>query len=264
MGAYDFASYRVFTDLKKGLYGNVSTVVRIPSDTPETQLQQIAADLAQPATTFLWKEEDTWKVRWFAPDSEIKLCGHGAMAAVAYAMDFLQADNFEMHYSSGKISGGKHNQTSCFTDLKPIPTEHALEIPEYLPKALGIPVEAFYKTANKHLVVANSETEVRNMRPNFELLRSSDIFGYVVTAPGSEMDFVSRTLVPHVQQLEDHATGSSHAILMPYWSQVLNRSHLTAQQLSKRGGAFQGKLIGSSVRLIGQFQKINQGKLCSL
>ena len=35
---------------------------------------------------------------------------------------------------------------------------------------------------------------------------------------------------------EDPVTGSAHTSLIPYWSKRLNKTSLTAQQLSERGG----------------------------
>lgn len=264
MSTFEFATYRVFTDLSRGFYGNVSTVVRIPQHLSDIQLQQIAADMAQPATTFLWRENDQWNVRWFAPDSEIELCGHGSLAAMAFAVDFLKEDTFEVHYTNGVISGGKSSPKSCHMNLKPILLTKKLAIPDYLSQALGVEVLEFYETTNKHLVILKDENSIKNLAPNFELLRSSDIFGYVVTAPGERSDFVSRTFVPHVQQLEDPATGSSHAILMPYWGKRLGKSSLTGYQLSKRGGVFHGEISADRVTLSGEYQKINQGKLTSI
>ena len=35
---------------------------------------------------------------------------------------------------------------------------------------------------------------------------------------------------------EDPVTGSAHTTLIPYWADKLNKSSLTAKQVSKRGG----------------------------
>ncbi len=97
------------------------------------------------------------------------------------------------------------------------------------------------------------------MRPDFAKLRESEIFGYAVTAPGDQVDFVSRTIVPHVQQLEDHATGSSHAALTPFWAERLNKNQMQALQLSRRGGRFVCSLEGDQVTLEGKFSVLARG-----
>ena len=58
----------------------------------------------------------------------------------------------------------------------------------------------------------------------------------MVTAAGEQVDFVSRVFVPAEGIPEDPVTGSAHCALAPYWAARLNKSTLTARQLSKRGG----------------------------
>src|SRR5690606_9076094 len=127
---------------------------------------------------------------------------------------------------------------SCSIEMEKIPVISEEPVPDLLPQALGIALKGYFVTSNKHIVLAEREVDIHKMKPDFSLLRTSKTFGYAVTAPGEKVDFVSRTLVPHVQQLEDHATGSSHAALVPFWSKRLNKDRLIAHQLSPRGGKF--------------------------
>ena len=94
--------------------------------------------------------------------------------------------------------------------------------------------------------------------PNSENLRNSV---YSVTALGDEVDFVSRTLIPHVQQLEDPATGSSHAALTPFWRERLKKDRMVAHQLSKRGGKFVCEMENEQVKLTGSFSMLAKGEL---
>lgn len=57
-----------------------------------------------------------------------------------------------------------------------------------------------------------------------------------VTAPGTNVDFVSRTFYPQKPVSEDSVTGASHCLLAPYWSKRLNKTDLHALQVSGRGG----------------------------
>ncbi|WP_258101645.1 PhzF family phenazine biosynthesis protein [Marinoscillum pacificum] len=266
MREFDFETYRVFTNLKEQCFGNTSSVVWLHSPMEASRMKRIAADFWQPATTFLWKEANTWKVRWFAPDAEIQLCGHGSLAAIAFIHDnFDPSEEITLQASKAKIKGGKYNDYKCYIELDAFDVTEELEIPEALKEALGIPVLGFYKTNNKNIVLTDSESSVASMRPNFELLRTMETFGYVVTAASTqpELDFVSRTIVPHVQQLEDPATGSSHAMLVAYWGKKLEKQHLKSKQLSSRGGSFCSDYLGKKVKLYGAYQKINKGTICS-
>ncbi len=256
-----FSIYQVFSDLKFGDRGNTAAVVLLNEPIPAEKMQSLAADLNQPATSFLWKESGHWHVRWFAPDEEIGLCGHGAFASFAFLKDEEMMDPFlSMKYSDGAIEGWR-NSSGITIGLQTIVRMKKIDPPEPILKGLGIPIIEMYETSNKHLILTDTESSITAMKPDFNVLRASDIFGYAVTAPGDQTDFVSRTLVPHVGQLEDHATGSSHAILTPYWAEKLNKNRMVARQLSLRGGYFRCELNGDLVKLGGGHEKIASGQL---
>lgn len=261
-----FALIQVFDDPAQGMKGNTSTVVWLEKEIPEDRMQAIASDFNQPATTFLWKgNKDAateFHVRWFAPDAEIGLCGHGSLAAIVYLSTQRAVKNtITLYFPDGQLQGEVKDDTSGSITLDEIPVLSEEKIPEVLEAGLGIPVQAYYATTNKNIVLVESEKALREMKPNFAKLRESGVFGYAITAPGDEVDFVSRTLVPHVQQLEDPATGSSHAALVPFWSKRLGKKHMTAHQLSKRGGKFNCELVDDKVILSGQFSILAEGKL---
>ena len=58
----------------------------------------------------------------------------------------------------------------------------------------------------------------------------------IITAPGDEVDFVSRFFAPASGIDEDPVTGSAHSQLIPFWSERLGKNKLHALQLSARGG----------------------------
>ena len=60
--------------------------------------------------------------------------------------------------------------------------------------------------------------------------------GVIITAPGDNVDFVSRFFTPRATLLEDPVTGSAHCSLIPYWAKKLNKDEMQAKQLSQRGG----------------------------
>lgn len=259
-----FSLIAVFNDTVLGFTGNTSTVVSLEDPLSDKEMQHFAAEFNQPATTYLWKgsNENKYHVRWFAPDAEIGLCGHGSLAAIAYLTNKFDADTpVELLYRNGSISGKRVGDKLCMLSLKAIPVLSEETPVELLQQALGIPVLAQFKTGNKDIVLTKEEKDVQNMNPDFPLLRKLETFGYAVTAPGDQVDFVSRTLVPHVRQLEDPATGSSHAALVPFWSMRLNKSTLVAHQLSSRGGKFICEVNSGIVSLSGSFEEIAEGKL---
>lgn len=258
----------VCTDAALNFKGNTAGVILLENPVDGKEMQRIAKELNQPATTFLWAvadEENTYNVRWFAPDAEISLCGHGSLAAFAFlknngnseveweaTLDEHVEHKMVLKYEGGEIIG---NATKDFTEmhLNGISIIKKLSIPQELKEGLGIEILNYYETDNKNIVLVKNEWAVANMQPDFAKLRELETFGYTVTSQGDKVDFVSRTLVPHVQQLEDHATGSSHAALTPFWSKRLDKTEMVAHQLSPNGGKFWCGIKGGLVSLKAEY-----------
>ncbi len=260
-----FELIQVFDDPNTGFRGNIAAVCLMDNMPDNSVLQRLASDIAQPATTFLVKSSDIkYQVRWFAPDGEIGLCGHGSLAAVAYLINrSLITDTCELKYSSGSIHGRLESSDAASIQLQGIPTLAQLEPDQALLDGLGKRVIEYWQSPNKHIVVLEDELALREMEPDFARLRDRETFGYCVTAKSKKVDFVSRTLVPHVGQLEDHATGSSHAALVPFWANRLGKSDLHAEQLSPRKGRFfcHYQSTENLVKLEGHFSLIAEGWL---
>ena len=86
------------------------------------------------------------------------------------------------------------------------------------------------------LAVFETEDEVVSLQPDFDGIEALDAMAVIATAPGREVDFVSRFFAPGVGVPEDPVTGSAHCTLVPYWSERLGKRNLHARQVSKRGG----------------------------
>lgn len=259
-----FGLVEVFSEATQSFSGNTSIVIMASEAWDEAEMQQMASDWNQPATTFLFptSHHGLWDVRWFAPDAEIGLCGHGSLAAFAYLHQVEGLDReMRLRYRTGEISGRGTKARLAEMELDAIPARAEQAPPALLSEALGKKIIGYFPTANKDIVLLQNEEEVRSMKPDFSRLRQIDVFGYSITAPGTSADFVSRTLVPHVQQLEDHATGSSHAALAPFWAGRLGKNEMLAYQLSPRGGAFRCKIDKDKVSLGGHFRILAQGSL---
>jgi PhzF family phenazine biosynthesis protein len=85
--------------------------------------------------------------------------------------------------------------------------------------------------------------------------------GVIVTAQGSEYDFISRFFAPGSGIPEDPVTGSAHTSLAPYWGERLGRNELVGYQASARGGVVQVTSAGDRVHLKGQAITVLDGEL---
>jgi len=125
-------------------------------------------------------------------------------------------------------------------------------VPLMLMEALGRePIET-YKGKTDYLVVYGAEEHVVALTPDLCDLAMVPARGIIVTAPGRQVDFVSRFFAPQVGVPEDPVTGSAHTTLTPYWSARLGKLELTAMQLSKREGRLRCRLAGNRVEIAGR------------
>ena len=99
------------------------------------------------------------------------------------------------------------------------------------------------------------------MSPDFKVIGKVDARGIIVTAKGNQVDFVSRFYGPQSGMDEDPVTGSAHTSLTPYWAKIMNKTELTARQLSKRQGELKCKLIGDRVEISGRARLYLVGKI---
>ena len=131
-----------------------------------------------------------------------------------------------------------------------VPTKS--ELPKIISKSLNLQPLEVYKSRD-FVLLYNSEEDIKKIKIDTFYFNqiNLDPGGVVVTAKGTNSDFVSRYFTPQSTILEDPATGSSHCSLIPFWSKRLNKKHLTSLQLSDRIGEFQCVNNSKRVTVIG-------------
>ncbi|MEQ1813743.1 MAG: PhzF family phenazine biosynthesis isomerase [Candidatus Nitrotoga sp.] len=202
-------------------------------------------------TAFFTPSEKGFKLRWFTPVKEVDLCGHATLAAAHVIFETLgyskQVICFETR--SGKLFVAKKGRLleMNFPACPPTPCE----LSETLAKGLGQrPIEVL--AADDYLAIFDNEATVRAITPNQSLLSQLDLRGIIITAPGADVDFVSRFFAPKFGIPEDPVTGSTHCELAPYWAHKLGKNILSAKQVSKRGGNITCEMKADRVFLSGQ------------
>lgn len=232
--------------------GNPAGVCLLNQEIDASILQKIAFENNLAETAFLVKKEGYYELRWFTPEVEIDLCGHATLGSAYVLMNYVDSsmNHVEFHTMSGVLTVTREADlfTMNFPARKPTPCE----IPDLLEEALGVKVLEAYQSRDL-MVVVEDETTVAKMKPNFQLLNQLDqFFGIIVTAKGNKCDFVSRYFAPNAGIPEDPVTGSSHSNLVPFWSERLNKTEMTARQLSSRGGTLWLKACGERVEISGK------------
>jgi PhzF family phenazine biosynthesis protein len=242
--------YQVDAFASNNFEGNPAAVCPLDSWLPDDLLVSIADENNLSETAFFVREGERFHLRWFTPEAEVDLCGHATLATAHVLFKHL-------HHPGGKVcfktrSGDllvektSHGYAMDFPATMPVATD----IPDQLLDALGIS-KARVLAAYDYVVVIDSEDTLISLNPDFNRLAKVDLRGVLVTAPGKDVDFVSRCFFPKLRVNEDPVTGSAHCELAPYWAEQLGKSRLTGRQLSKRSGLVECEMNNDRVTLIG-------------
>ncbi|MGE8392286.1 PhzF family phenazine biosynthesis protein [Pseudomonas sp. BIGb0427] len=218
--------------------GNPAAVCPLEAWLADATLQQIAAENNLSETAFVVTNGELFELRWFTPTVEVDLCGHATLAAAWVLFEQLgeQRDTLRFATRSGELRV-RRDGARLAMDF-PARQPQAPAVPEGLLQALGLErIEALYRT-DDYLVVVDDPALVAALAPDFAALAAFDVRGIAVTAPGREVDFVSRWFGPRVGVNEDPVTGSAHTSLAPYWAARLGKRSLSAEQ----GGLRKGQL----------------------
>lgn len=215
--------------------GNPAAVCPLEHWLPDHTMQAIAMENNLSETAFFVHEAHGLRIRWFTPAAEVKLCGHATLAAGFVYFQHIDSDAKQVVFDSlsGPLSVIRGD--GLLTLDLPAQRAEAVTPPALLTHALGAEPREVH-AADDWLVRLDCEEAVHKLQPDMTLLRQLDRRGVIVTAKGSECDFVSRFFAPKYGIDEDPVTGSAHAILTPYWVERLGRNDLHACQLSPRGG----------------------------
>lgn len=277
-GKKEILTYQVDAFTSELFKGNPAAVCILHDTLKDQTLQAIAAEMNLSETAFLRpfggkpiKETKVFSLRWFTPTVEVPLCGHATLAASAVLFRGVNVLSDELTYrtKSGNLTARKEKEGICLD----FPMDAPIEIapPQELIQATGVEDfknVAYGKNMESLLIHLHGEKDVRNLKPNFELMRSLDsgkekIEGVIVTASGkAPFDFVSRFFAPWIGIDEDPVTGAAHTVLAPYWSKILKKKVMRAYQASLRGGELIVRVkSGDRVELIGNAVMVFKGTL---
>ena len=240
--------------------GNPAAVVVMDDWLRDDLLQAIAAENNLAETAFVLPIPDVCPLRWFTPALEVDLCGHATLATahVLFRYHFPALQQITFSTKSGNLIVARDGDVLAM-DFPSRPGR-PVELTDALVSGVGAkPREAFL--ARDLLAVFDSEAEIRAFRPDFERIASLDAFALIISAPGTDVDFVSRFFAPRAGIPEDPATGSSHCTLVPYWADRLGKSRLVARQLSSRGGELRCEQRGERVIIGGGTVEYLRGEI---
>jgi PhzF family phenazine biosynthesis protein len=240
-----------------------------PGDSPSAEwMQTVAAEMKHSETAYLQPRDDGgFDLRWFTPEVEVDLCGHATLASahVLFETGLLAHDAAAVfHTRGGELRATREPDGRVQLDFPTAPPEPC-DAPAGLLEALGVvKAESLCTTGQFFMLVVPDAAIVRDLAPDFRALAAlPDVRGVYVTAPGDDgrHDIVSRCFAPRVGIDEDPVTGSMHCVLSAYWCDRLDKTEITAEQASARGGTMLVKLAGDRTLLVGRAVTVLQGEL---
>ena len=258
MNRYPIYQIDAFSD--RPFAGNPAAVVPLQAWLGDELMQAIAAENNLSETAFFVPEGDGFRIRWFMPIGEIDLCGHATLASAFVILTELQPGRDRVAFASQSGPLTVTRDGDRFTLDFPTRVPNPVPCPAGFAEALGAEVQEAWLTRDLFALLAD-EAAVRDLKPDMEALSALEPTSFVVTAPGTDCDFVSRCFCPREGIPEDPVTGSSHCVLVPYWAARLGKERLHARQLSARGGELFCELRGARVKIAGKAVKVLEGSL---
>lgn len=246
-------------------HGNPAGVIILQHPLDKTLMQRIAMENNLSETAFAVKKDSYYDIRWFTPAAEVDLCGHATLATAHVLFTHLHQPTKEICFKSRHRGILKVRKEGTLLTLDfPADTIRKATPPQGLIRSIGKKPAEIWKGKTDYLLTYPTEQDIRDMTPDFLLLKNVQVRGTIITAPGTKTDFVSRFFAPKVGVNEDPVTGSAHTTLTPYWAQRLNKNELTAKQLSKRQGNLRCKLMNDRVYISGKATTYFIGELKGL
>ncbi len=249
----EVAFYLVDAFSDRAFSGNPAAVCPLESWLPDDILLKMAQQHNQSETAFFVRTDAGFELRWFTTQDEINLCGHATLASAHVIFEYLDYPATEILFSTRFVGDLKVSRNGGWLTLDfPAWSSDAVDNPPALLfSALGIPASSAVRVGRDYMVVLENQQQVESLTPAIEALKPLGKM-VCVTAPGDEVDFVSRFFCPGESVAEDPVTGSAHSMLIPWWSEQLGKTQMTARQVSARGGDLRCELKGERVLMSGQ------------
>ena len=252
-----------FTD--RPFAGNPAAVCVLAAPAGEDWMRAVAREMNLSETAFLHPEGDGYRLRWFTPTVEVKLCGHATLASAHVLWQSGRepvTGELRFHTLSGPLGARQGADGLIVLDF-PAKAVAACPAPAGLAAALGVEPRWLGRNDMDFLAELPSAADVRALRPNLQALAGLPMRGIMVTAAADAppYDFISRFFAPGAGVNEDPVTGSAHTALGPFWAERLGKRELHAYQASARGGWMRVSVRGPRVHLAGHAVSVTRGEI---
>lgn len=184
-----------------------------------------------------------FKLRWFTPKVEVKLCGHATLAAAAALVrhgwvSWGAVVTFETLSGDLMVQTPLEEGDDFQMKFPALYTEDLTDgvVRERLVRGLGVEegrVERVLRSQYDAVVIVKGGGDVRGLKVDAEVLKEVKVRGVIIGARERE-GYVCRFFAPRVGIEEDAVTGSAHCVLATVFVKVGDQ--VQATQVSERGG----------------------------
>ena len=248
--------------------GNAVAVCVLDAPCDKSWMTDVAISINQPETAFLVpRSPNRFDLRCMTACSEVEPGGPAALASAHVLFSKRWADRarpitFFTH--AGQISASITDKT-IELNFPALTLTQVTEPQIKLEQALERKFDFVGRRGDNFLVLLSSESTLKRVRPNYELLRAAGVRGLIATAPAGpnrKYDFAMRTFyaVPTLER-EDPLASSANSALGPFWMPRLGKSRMSGYRYSKWGGIVNLEVDGDRVRFTGDAITIVEGEL---
>ncbi|MCP9774543.1 PhzF family phenazine biosynthesis protein [Cyanobium sp. WAJ14-Wanaka] len=246
--------------------GNGAAVVRLECPLDDRILQGLARTLNQSETAFLEPKGVAWGLRWFTPTCEVPLCGHATLAALLALGHWgllRPGEATSLQTLSGELRaslGSQQTPGASPSGAIELPYGQLLEAdcPPYLCQLLRSQlageVQLFWRSELGYSVGLLSPDAPLDQADGLAALMAGALSGperqgLVLmqaldqhsalprpTVSGKAANYQLRFFAPGLGIAEDPVTGSAHALVAPYWLELLGENEVVGWQCSSRPG----------------------------
>lgn len=249
-----------FTD--KIFSGNPAAVFIFDQEPQFDLMMRIAREMNLSETAFVIMGSEM-KIRWFTPSAEVNLCGHATLAAAHIlwqeSLILEEAVVFQSRSGPLTVTRAEKGYTLDF------PLQAPVNKPEYKSQVTEIlgQVPVYIGSNGEDCMAVVDDSVVRGGSPDLDKIRALPERGFLLTArdTSGQFDYIYRGFFPKLDVPEDPVTGSANTCLAPYWAKRLNKTKLSARQLSERGGELALETSEARVLITGQAVTVFEGRM---
>lgn len=209
--------------------------------------------------TFVVFEDGVLEMRWFAGHREVPLCGHGALAAAAVLLPWLQEGELrEVRNLPGKLWLSRFGGA-------PYIVLGRTPLTEISPSKIdaGISLVRAFDAGRDYLLIVDSEDALRRFDPRAASLERLDKIGCILASPSSSATAAFRFFAPRAGIMEDRASGSVIPALVEYWGGK-GTGDFCFHQESGHGIAIRARRLQERIAVSGEVLEFARGQLEAL